>query len=194
MSPKKILIVDDEVDLVETIRFPLELEGFQVLAAHNGEGTLAADGRYLFVVAARGIRDALLQEPGTLTRTYRETALPSLNVLAVRYLDGTYLVTNEVLIRTRKAERTLGVELTADRSRYEPGDRATVTVTTTDADGRPVAADVVIRGVGPAGREAAPGCSLPIHALANLASSLLGARAMTRLNASIASRFLPIFA
>ena len=56
-------------------------------------------------------------------------------------------MTNEVLIRTRPAERTLGVELSADRARYAPGDRATVGVTTTDADGRPVAADVVIRGV-----------------------------------------------
>lgn len=117
------------------------------LAVHDGDGTLSANGRYLFVVAARGIREAALQESSTLTRTYRETDLPSLNVLAVRYLDGIYLVTNEALIRTRKAERALDVELTTDRSRYAPGDRATVTVTTTDADGRPVSTDVVIRGV-----------------------------------------------
>ena len=32
MKPKKILVVDDEVDLVETIRFPLEMEGFDVLS------------------------------------------------------------------------------------------------------------------------------------------------------------------
>ena len=37
---KKILVVDDEVDLVETIRFPLEMEGFQVLVAYNGEDAL----------------------------------------------------------------------------------------------------------------------------------------------------------
>jgi DNA-binding response OmpR family regulator len=37
MSPKKILIIDDEVDLVETIRFPLEMEGFHVLVSCNGE-------------------------------------------------------------------------------------------------------------------------------------------------------------
>lgn len=37
MSSPKILIIDDEVDLVETIRFPLELEGYQVLVAYNGE-------------------------------------------------------------------------------------------------------------------------------------------------------------
>lgn len=37
MNSPKILIIDDEVDLVETIRFPLELDGYQVLAASNGE-------------------------------------------------------------------------------------------------------------------------------------------------------------
>jgi two-component system alkaline phosphatase synthesis response regulator PhoP len=40
MNPKKILIVDDEVDLVETLRFPLEIEGYHVLVAHNGEDAL----------------------------------------------------------------------------------------------------------------------------------------------------------
>ncbi len=37
MSQKRILVVDDEVDLVETVRFSLELEGFEVLVAYNGE-------------------------------------------------------------------------------------------------------------------------------------------------------------
>jgi DNA-binding response OmpR family regulator len=40
MSPKKILIVDDEADLVETVRFPLEMEGFNVLVSYNGEDGL----------------------------------------------------------------------------------------------------------------------------------------------------------
>jgi DNA-binding response OmpR family regulator len=40
MSPKKILVVDDEADLVETIRFPLEMEGFNVLISYNGEDAL----------------------------------------------------------------------------------------------------------------------------------------------------------
>jgi DNA-binding response OmpR family regulator len=41
MSPKKILIVDDEVDLVETVRFPLEMEGFNILVSYNGEDALS---------------------------------------------------------------------------------------------------------------------------------------------------------
>jgi DNA-binding response OmpR family regulator len=40
MNSKKILIVDDEVDLVETVRFPLEMEGFHVLVSYNGEDAL----------------------------------------------------------------------------------------------------------------------------------------------------------
>ena len=40
MKTKKILVVDDEVDLVETVRFPLEMEGFQVLVSYNGEDAL----------------------------------------------------------------------------------------------------------------------------------------------------------
>src|SRR3990170_3318351 len=40
MKMKKILIVDDEADLVETIRFPLEMEGYQVLVSFNGEDAL----------------------------------------------------------------------------------------------------------------------------------------------------------
>lgn len=40
MSKKRILVVDDEVDLVETVLFSLELEGYEVLVAHNGEEAL----------------------------------------------------------------------------------------------------------------------------------------------------------
>ncbi len=40
MERKKILVVDDEVDLVKTIQFALEAEGYEVLVSHNGEDAL----------------------------------------------------------------------------------------------------------------------------------------------------------
>lgn len=40
MSKKRILVVDDEADLVETLRFSLELEGYEVLTSYNGEEAL----------------------------------------------------------------------------------------------------------------------------------------------------------
>jgi DNA-binding response OmpR family regulator len=41
MEKKKILVVDDEVDLIKTIQFSLELEGYKVLVSYNGEDALA---------------------------------------------------------------------------------------------------------------------------------------------------------
>ena len=40
MNPKKILVVDDEVDLLKTIQFSLEVEGYTVLVSCNGEDAL----------------------------------------------------------------------------------------------------------------------------------------------------------
>lgn len=40
MEKKKILVVDDQVDLVKTIQFALELEGYEVLVSYNGEDAL----------------------------------------------------------------------------------------------------------------------------------------------------------
>src|SRR4030066_590193 len=40
MEKKKILVVDDEVDLVKTIQFSLELGGYKVLVSYNGEDAL----------------------------------------------------------------------------------------------------------------------------------------------------------
>ncbi len=37
MSKKRILVVDDEVDLVETLTFRLEANGYEVIKAHDGQ-------------------------------------------------------------------------------------------------------------------------------------------------------------
>lgn len=36
MDKKKVLLVDDEPDIVDTIKFNLEFEGFECVAAHDG--------------------------------------------------------------------------------------------------------------------------------------------------------------
>ena len=40
MEKKKILVVDDQDDLVKTIQFALELEQYEVLVSYNGEDAL----------------------------------------------------------------------------------------------------------------------------------------------------------
>ena len=40
MKKKTVLIADDEIDIVETVKFMLESEGFEVLTAYDGEEAL----------------------------------------------------------------------------------------------------------------------------------------------------------
>lgn len=40
MNKKRILIVDDEIDIVDTIQFMLESQNFECLAAYDGEDAL----------------------------------------------------------------------------------------------------------------------------------------------------------
>ncbi|MBF8289286.1 MAG: hypothetical protein HW391_254 [Chloroflexi bacterium] len=117
------------------------------LTLHEADGAVSIGGEYLFVVAERGIAEARLQAGSAFTRIYGEADLPSQAVLAVRFRDGRYVVSNQVQIQTRPDERTLTVGLEADKARYQPGQRVTVTVRTSDTAGRPVPADVVVRGV-----------------------------------------------
>ena len=37
MSKKKILVVDDEPDIIEILKYNLEKEGFEMFSANNGE-------------------------------------------------------------------------------------------------------------------------------------------------------------
>ena len=41
MNKKKVLIVDDEADIVETIKFNLELENIECIEAYDGEKALS---------------------------------------------------------------------------------------------------------------------------------------------------------
>ncbi len=117
------------------------------LTMYDGDGTVSSAGDYLFIVAARGVRDAVLQSSPTLERAFSVGDLPSLDVIAVRFGPGGYAVTNPVAIRAKPDSRLLNVTLDADRSRYAPGAAATIGVRTSGPDGSPVAADIVIRGV-----------------------------------------------
>ncbi len=40
MIKEKILIIDDESDIIELVRYNLEKEGYRVIFAHNGEKAL----------------------------------------------------------------------------------------------------------------------------------------------------------
>lgn len=109
MSPKKILIVDDEVDLVETIRFPLELEGFQVLVSYNGE---------------EGLNLARKENPNLILLDLMLPKLDGYKVCRLLKFDERFKHIPILMLtaKTQEKDRILGMETGADEYITKPFD------------------------------------------------------------------------
>ncbi len=116
------------------------------LTMHDGDGSAVADGRLLFIVGRQGSLETIVQDDATLARILRNADLPGFSVRAVWLSDAGYQ-TGQALALVDLDEKRLEVRLEPDRARYGPGEHVTIAVTTTDSQGRPTAADVVVRGV-----------------------------------------------
>lgn len=117
------------------------------LSVHEADGRFAANGDYLFLVGKQGLDGAVLQNSPTFSRVFRDADLPNVLVRGVRFSAAGYEVTNTVEVQVDVRDKTLAVTLTPNRARYAPGDKVTVDVSTRDAAGRAISADVVVRGV-----------------------------------------------
>jgi DNA-binding response OmpR family regulator len=109
MSAKKVLIIDDEVDLVETIRFPLELEGFQVLAAYNGE---------------EGLNQARSENPDLILLDLMLPKLDGYKVCRLLKFDERYkhIPIFMLTAKTQEKDKILGKETGADEYLTKPFD------------------------------------------------------------------------
>jgi len=107
MSKEKILVVDDEQDLVKLVRFNLEKDGYKVISAFNGEDAL---------FLARKERPDLI---------VLDLMLPGIDGLEVckKLKADTELVNIAVIMLTAKGEEsdiTLGLKLGADDYMTKP--------------------------------------------------------------------------
>ena len=113
-------------------------------------GLMPAGGRnrYLFFLAQQGLRETRVQKSPVFTDAFRAEWAPNISLAAVRFTGTTYepAIAPHVL-RFDASERELTVAVSTDAERYRPGGRATVSVTTTDASGRPVPATVFLRAI-----------------------------------------------
>jgi DNA-binding response OmpR family regulator len=109
MSAKKVLIIDDEVDLVETIRFPLELEGFQVLAAYNGE---------------EGLNRARSENPDLILLDLMLPKLDGYKICRLLKFDERYkhIPIFMLTAKTQEKDKILGKETGADEYLTKPFD------------------------------------------------------------------------
>jgi len=109
MSPKKILVVDDEVDLVKTISFSLERMGYTVLVSHNGEDALSR---------------ARKESPDLILLDIMLPKLDGYKVCRLLKFDERYKHIPILMLtaKTQEKDRTLGMETGADEYITKPFD------------------------------------------------------------------------
>ena len=107
MNPKKILLVDDEVDLVETVRFPLEMEGLNVMVSYNGEDAL---------------NKARKESPDLIILDLMLPKLDGYKVCRLLKFDERYKHIPILMLtaKTQEKDKTLGMETGADEYITKP--------------------------------------------------------------------------
>jgi DNA-binding response OmpR family regulator len=111
MDPKKILVVDDEADLVETLRFPLEMEGYTVLVSHNGED---------------GLHQARKEKPDLILLDLMLPKLDGYKVCRLLKFDERYKHIPVLMLtaKTQEKDRVLGMETGANEYINKPFEMA----------------------------------------------------------------------
>lgn len=115
------------------------------LTIRERDGSTSPQGRTLYVAGRLGLQETLVTKSSTFTRTFADDDLPGYTVRAIRILPGGILVTNDFGVRLAEGEKQIDVVLRPDRATYAPGADASVAITTLGPDGRPLAADVIVR-------------------------------------------------
>ena len=116
------------------------------LTMHDGDGRTASEGRFLWLVSNRGLRDLASGTSPSFSAIARTDDLPRFTVRGVQVTKAGYVAADAHVAIDLK-DLTIDVQLQADRERYAPGGRATVDIRTIGPDGRPIAADVVVQGI-----------------------------------------------
>jgi hypothetical protein len=120
------------------------------VALRQGSDELPSGGanRYLFYHAQLGIREYAVQNEAHHSFTFDADDVPGVSIMGVRFTGETYQEASfPYLARFNPEERELRIHVEPDSERYVPGDDATLRVTTTDRDGVPVAAEVLLSAV-----------------------------------------------
>ncbi len=107
----------------------------------------SSEDRYLYVVAQRGLRAAVVTGTPRFRHTYAAIDAPGIFVMGIRFTGTTYAPKAASWADFDDSERAIRVFVSADRSSYRPGDQVRLSVRTTDPTGSPVATTVVLQAV-----------------------------------------------
>jgi len=103
---KKVLVVDDEADIVELISYNLRKEGYEVSAAHDGTGALVQAGKKPDLI----ILDVMMPAPDGFEVCRRLKTDPATSSIPVIFLTA----------RSTEIDEVVGLEIGADDFMQKP--------------------------------------------------------------------------
>ncbi len=109
MAQIRILVVDDEIDLVETLKFRLEMAGYEVITAHDGQ---------------EGLKKARSENPALIILDLMLPKLDGYRVCRMLKFDEKYKGIPIILFsaRVQEADIKMGEEQGADAYITKPFD------------------------------------------------------------------------
>ncbi|HCW32739.1 MAG: large extracellular alpha-helical protein [Candidatus Peregrinibacteria bacterium GW2011_GWE2_39_6] len=98
--------------------------------------------RYLFIQTQNGITNHLIRTTPQNKFTFKEDMIPNINVQAILF-DGKYFSqTGLEYINYDQELKRLNVEVSLEKNRYEPGEKANLTIKTSSQNKQPTSAQV----------------------------------------------------
>ncbi len=122
--------------------------GDTVSVSFNGILAKPPMERYLYLVHQAGLRSVAVSDSPTFETVFTASAVPAIQLSGIRFNGAGYEAAITAYTATlRAADRLLDVQLTADKTRYQPGETATISVLARDRSGKPVAASLFVRAL-----------------------------------------------
>ena len=129
----QLSVSSNEVDIGEKVE----------LKVQNHKNENVKDGQILRVIFTDSIMDAqVFSGDRDISFVFTEAHLPTVSVNCAYYKDGRFWRMPRQNISANVEARKVLIETVTDAQTYAPGDKATVNIKTTDADGKPISATV----------------------------------------------------
>lgn len=101
-------------------------------------------GTVLYTLNQDSILKADVTDKGTISFTLSKEHMPNINLIGA-YFDGKHVYNIQYCsVEFDPSERALNIKASTDKQKYRPKDEVTLELTTTDANGTPVSADVAV--------------------------------------------------
>lgn len=100
--------------------------------------------KFLFLQYNNGLTEYAVKSNPTYNFTFKEAQVPGVKLNAVIFTGNSYTSVWGETILYDPQEKTLNIEVSANKDSYSPGEEATIEVKTTDKNGKPVSAEVLL--------------------------------------------------